>query len=128
MKTELQKQLATIAPSISILTMWDYDHDCGPISEECDGFDASEDHDWQAWKSEIRATAIIDGKEIAGSTYLGGTFEKVDDLPEYSNPTISGYEAGMTIEALEELGKRIEIDSPVMVEICRAIEKLEASN
>lgn len=103
MKTELQKALASIAPSIHIQTIWSIDEDCGPISKECCGFDASEDDDRQAWQSEVRATCIIDGEEISGSAYLGGTWEKAGDLPEYSNPEISGYEPQMTEEALQEL-------------------------
>ncbi len=59
--------------------------------------------DWQAWQSNVKATAIVNGEEIEGDAYLGGTWEKADDLPEYSNPGISGYEKQMTIEALEEL-------------------------
>ena len=108
MKTKLQKHLATIAPSLSIQTIWGPDQDSGPISGECDGFDPSEDYDWQAWQSEIRATAIIGGEEITGSAYLGGTFEKAGDSPEYSNPEISGYENQMTQEALNELLGELE--------------------
>jgi hypothetical protein len=39
---------------------------------------------------------------------LGGTWEKAGDIPEESNPDISGYEPQMTIEALEELAVQIE--------------------
>lgn len=108
MKTELQKHLATIAPSISIRTIWTPDPDCGPISQECDGFEPSEDYEWTAWQSEIRATAIVNGEEITGSAYLGGTFEKAGDDPAISNPTISGYEPQMTVEALEALPEASE--------------------
>jgi len=103
-KTELQKAIAKVAPSICIRTIWEHDPDCGPISKECDGF-SDEDDDWQAWQSEVRATAIVDGAEISGSDYLGGTFEKVGDVPEESNPTISGYEPDMTERALDELAE-----------------------
>ena len=103
MKTELQKRLALVAPSISIVTRWEHDPDSGPVSKECDGFTAEEDDDWQAWQSEICATAILESEEISGSAYLGGTFEKAGDSPAESNPEISGYENQMTAEALRGL-------------------------
>lgn len=108
MKTQLQKHLATITPSISIRTIWEPDQYSGTVSQECDGFEPSEDDEWTAWRSEIRATIILNGEEITGSAYLGGTFEKAGDLPEYSNPTISGYEPQMTVEALEDLPEASE--------------------
>jgi hypothetical protein len=106
MKTELQKRLATVTSSISIVTLWEHDPDCGPVSKECDGFAPEEDDGWQAWQSEICATAILESEEIEGSAYLGGTFEKAGDNPAESNPEISGYENQMTQEALEELRDR----------------------
>jgi hypothetical protein len=106
MKTELQKQLAKIAPHLSIATHWSHDPDSGPISKECDGFDESADYEWQAWNSNVRVMAIHDGEEIEGNAYLGGTWEKVGDSPDVSNPDISGYENQMTAEALEELAKQ----------------------
>lgn len=106
MKTELQKQLATIAPSVSIRTIWEIDPDHYDIRKDCDGFDDENPEDWTCWQSEIRATAIIDGEEVTGSAYLGGTWEKAGDSPDESNPTISGYEPQMTVEALEELVAR----------------------
>lgn len=59
--------------------------------------------DWQAWQSEVSASAIINGEEVSASAYLGGTWEKATDHPETSNPDISGYEPDMTAEALGEL-------------------------
>ena len=108
MKTNLQKHLATLAPSLSIVTIWEPDQDSGPISSECDGFTPAEDYGWEAWQSEIRATAICGGEEVTGSAYLGGTFEKFGDDPARSNPEISGYENQMAEEALGELLARIE--------------------
>ena len=108
MKTKLQTALATIAPSISIRTIWEPDQDSGPISSECDGFNPLEDDDWEAWQSEIRATAICEGEEITGNAYLSRTFEKAGDSPEISNPEISGCENQMTQEALEELLVAVE--------------------
>jgi hypothetical protein len=122
MKTKLQIALATIAPSISIRTIWEHDQDSGPISKECDGFDKSEDDDWQAWQSEIRATAIVTGEEITGSAYLGGTWEKYGDDPATSNPTISGYENQMTQEALEDMP---EASEEIAAQICAALAYLK---
>lgn len=126
MKTELQKRLALVAPSISIVTRWEYDPDSGPVSKECDGFTAEEDDDWQAWQSEICATAILESEEISGSAYLGGTFEKAGDNPAESNPEISGYENQMTQEALGELRDRCTGGTAqagmVLVEIGAALE------
>jgi hypothetical protein len=111
MKTELQKQLAKIAPSICIETLWEHDHDHRDIRDDCDGFDDENPDDWQAWQSEVRAACIYDGEEITGSAYLGGTWEKAGDDPSISNPEISGYENQMTVEALEELAKELPIVS-----------------
>lgn len=136
MKTALQNALKPLAPSISIVTHWEQDPDCGPISGECDGFDSSEDGEWEAWQSEIRATAILDGEEITGSAYLGGTWERIGDNPAVTNPEISGYENGMTREALEEIRKQIEtMDEPpfpqaeiLLQEIAAAMEHLKADS
>jgi hypothetical protein len=103
MKTALQKHLAQFAPSVSIVTIWEHDPDLHDIRQDCDGFDDENPEDWQAWQSEIRATAICEGEEITGSAYLGGTWEKAEDSPAESNPDISGYERQMTAEALTEL-------------------------
>jgi len=111
MKTELQKQLAKIAPSICIQTLWEHDPFSGPISKDCAGFSPKDDHKWQAWQSEICATCIYDGEEITGSAHLGGTYELCGDGPAISNPEISGYENQMTVEALEELAKELPIVS-----------------
>ena len=93
MKTELQKQLAIIAPSISIRTRW-----------SLDWTEPTEDQEnWTAWQSETTARIILQGEEIVGRATLGGTFEKNGDDPNITNPTISGYENQMTVEALSEL-------------------------
>ena len=107
MKTALQKALSKIAPYVSIRTIWEIDLDCGPISSECEGFEPSEDYNWTPWQSNVQAVAIIEGDEIKGNAYLGGTWEKAGDVPEKSNPEISGYERQMTVEALQELGEQI---------------------
>lgn len=126
MKTQLQKELAKIAPSISIETIWEHDIDHGPVSKECCGFDESEDDDWQCWQSEIRATTIQNGDEVSGSAYLGGTYEKYGDNPATSNPEISGYEPQMTEEALEDLLPLISItDRATRNQINKAIKHIK---
>ena len=110
-KTELQKALAAIAPSICIRTIWEVDEDCGPISLECDGFNPADNHKWQAWRSQIKASAIVNGETVDGDAYLGGTWELCGDEPQESNPEISGYENQMTIDALRELQTICESDS-----------------
>ena len=115
MKTQLQLSLARIAPYIAISTIWEHDPDHYDIRKDCDGFDDENPNDWQCWQSEICATAIVNGDEITGSAYLGGTWEKAGDDPETSNPEISGYELQMTEEALQELRESIG-DSPILAE------------
>jgi hypothetical protein len=122
MKTELQKQLAQLAPSVSLQTIWEHDPDLWDIRKDCDGFDDENPDDWQAWQSEIRATAICNGEEITGSAYLGGTWERYGDNPEESNPTISGYEPQMIVEALENLPEATE---EIAGQICAAIAFLQ---
>lgn len=130
MKTELQKRLALVAPSICIETHWEHDPDLRDIRKHCDGFDDEDPDDWQAWQSEVRATAILESEEITGSGYLGGTFEKAGDNPAESNPEISGYENQMTQEALEELRNGCKGGTPqsahVLLEIEAALELCKA--
>jgi hypothetical protein len=108
MRTQLQKELAKIAPSVSIETIWEVDPDCEREFKQLsrnpgDCFYGEDRATWQPWQSEIRATAIVGGEELTGSAYLGATWEKYGDNPAVSNPEISGYEPQMTVEALEEL-------------------------
>ena len=102
-KTELQKVLATIAPSICIRTIWEHDNDHSDIRKEVCGMEDEDPDDRQTWQCNVQAVAIVNGEEIEGNAYLGGTWEKAGDVPEESNPEISGYENQMTVEALEEL-------------------------
>jgi hypothetical protein len=127
MKTDLQKQLAKVAPNVSIETYWSHDPDFHDIRKHCDGFDNEDPEDWQAWQSEIRATCIIEGETVNGFSYLGGTWEKADDAPEVSNPTISGYERQMTEEALRELGQQIADDvlSSQIIAALRFLDSIE---
>lgn len=108
MKTKLQTALATIAPSIAIRTIWKHDtNEDDSIFSEGWALHGENPDDWQAWQSEVRATAIVNGEEVTGSAYLGGTWEKAGDGPATSNPEISGYENQMTVEALEDLSGKI---------------------
>lgn len=120
---DLLATLAQIAPSVSIQTIWEHDNDIHPdIHKDCDGMDDEDPDDWQAWQSEVKATAICNGEEVSGSAYLGGTWEKWDDMPAESNPEISGYLPQMIIEALEELAKECESSPTLLAEIGNAIE------
>ena len=123
MKTELQKALAEIAPDISIRTIWGHDEDLRDIRQDCDGFDDENPEAWQAWQSEIRATAIQNGEEVSGSAYLGGTWERAEDHPAQSNPDISGYEPQMTGEALEALAAQLRAPL-LLVQITKALAHL----
>lgn len=111
MQTELQKTIAKIAPNISIKTIWEDDPDAWSewreLSKPGNCFDGEDRDNWQPWQSEIRAACICEGREITGSAYLGGTWERAGDNPAISNPEISGYERQMTEEALRELGEQI---------------------
>jgi len=129
-KTELQKALANIAPSICIRTIWEHDQDCRDIRKDVCDLEDEDPEDWQAWQSNVKAVAIVNGEEIEGNAYLGGTWEKAGDVPEESNPEISGYENQMTVEALEEL---LTIFSPAVhrslaVQIEDAVEYCKSKN
>lgn len=110
MKTKLQTELAQIARSIVVETIWEKDPDA-----KWDIQDKKLDPlDFDAWQSEVRASAIVDGEFVTGSAYLSGTWEKFGDDPAKSNPEISGYELQMTEEALEHLCTDHEL--PMLVE------------
>lgn len=129
-KTTLQLTLAKVVPSICIRTLWEHDPDMHDITKDCDMPPETNPDDWQAWQSEVRATAIIDGEEVSGSDYLGGTWEKAGDLPEESNPDISGYEPQMTREALGQLRgqvERLNPESPLLLEIDAALKAIKTA-
>lgn len=116
--SELLTTLAALAPSIAIETHWEHDTDIHPdIRKDCDMLADTDPDDWQAWRSEVRATAIINGKEVSGSDYLGATWEHSCDHPAKSNPEISGYLPQMIQEAVKELGKQVATGHPVQREI-----------
>jgi hypothetical protein len=121
MKTKLQIALASIAPQVWIRTLWEHDPDHQDIRKDCEGMDGENPHDWQAWASEVRASACTRGELKNGSAYLGGTWEKAEDIPAESNPDISGYEIQMTIEALAELCRKLgDFDPPLLEQIAAA--------
>jgi hypothetical protein len=125
MKTELQHTLASIAPSISIKTLWEHDLDLYDIRKDCAGFDNEAPADWQAWQTEVRATVIHNGEEITGSAYLGGTWERAGDDPRITNPTISGYEPQQTSDALAELLLHLPDESPLAGQVLHALNHLK---
>lgn len=128
MKTKLQKHLATLAPSVSIVTLWEHDPDArfDELTAPGCAFENENPDAWNPWQSEIRAAAIVNGETVTGEEYLGGTWEKVGDNPAESNPDISGYELQMTQEALCSLAAGIEPTYPVQSEISRALDWLGA--
>lgn len=138
MQTQLQKELAKIAPNICIETIWTEDPDSWiewrELSQPGNCFDGEDRDDWQSWQSEIRAACICDGITCAGSAYLGGTWEKAGDNPAVSNPDISGHERQMTEEALEELLNDMPIvgtngnAAPLRAQIDNAIAYLSTLN
>lgn len=107
MKTRLQKELAEIAPNISIETIWEHDPDSRfseyGATEPGGCFENEDPDDWQCWQSEIRASVISGGEIVTGSAYLGGTWVRAEDIPWKSDPDIGGYELQMTQEALQEM-------------------------
>ena len=103
MTQELAQKLRSVAPGIAIETRWEHDEFA---TWDIDDPSLSE-HDFTAWSAEVRATAIVDGRIVTGSAFLGGTWEKFGDSPITSNPTISGYLPGMVEEALAELAPQL---------------------
>lgn len=116
MKTTLQTQLASIAPSIRIRTHWEHDTDCPDTMRDCPGMEGE-----NPWQAEINATAIIDGEEITTADFLCGVWELDGDDPADTNPDISGYEAGMTATTLFNLYHEVGSDHPLRQEITRAL-------
>lgn len=131
MKTELQKHLVTLCPSIAIETIWE--HDVSPHMEIFDpgnGLDGEDPDGWQCWQSEVRASAIVNGEILTGSDYLGGTWEKYGDNPWESNPEISGYELQQTVTALQDLTVSFKGDTArfetLLAEIAAAVAYIES--
>jgi len=114
MKThaEILALAASLAPSIAIETIWEHDDDASftehGMTEPGGCFHGEEPDDWQAWQSEVKVTAIVGGKLITGSDYLGGTWHKYGEDPQAVNPDISGYFPQMLSEALLELTREIQ--------------------
>jgi len=113
----LKDNLARLAPSIALETIWEHDEDARWDIEDPE-LDAN---DYQAWQSEVRATAIIGGNAVTKSAHLCGTWEKFGDHPSKSNPDISGYLPQMIEEALTELGQQLPQPSAVWLECAAAI-------
>jgi hypothetical protein len=130
MRTDLQRALGGICGNIRIHTIWSPDPECRDIRQDCDGFENENPEDWTAWQVQIIASAIEEGIELAGAQYMGGIWERAGDDPRYSNPDISGYEAGMTIDALA--GLEMQCGCPELRARCRRgidyIAKRQAGN
>jgi hypothetical protein len=126
MKTNLQKQLAAIAPAISIKTIWERDTyaSFNELAQPGCCFENEKREDWSCWQSEVRALAIVDGEEISGEDNMGGTWEKSGDDPATSNPDISGYEPQMTHAAIENLLSQVGDLDPVGAQARSALEFL----
>jgi hypothetical protein len=131
MKTALQTSLTHLAPSIVIETHWEHDPDAysdwKTLAAPGNCFHGEDPDDWEAWQSELRATAIWNGTFLTGSAYLGSTWEKAGDDPRKSNPEISGYEPQMTDEALTELAQQLPPNHPALTEIEAARSQLYAT-
>lgn len=99
--------LAIHAPALAFETIWEHDPFCECDWREMTGpgdcFHGEDRDDWQPWQSEVRVSAIVAGQIVAGSGYLGGTWEKAGDNPAESNPDISGYWWDKASEALDEI-------------------------
>ena len=124
--TELIEALHLAAPSISITVMWTYDDDGAAewddlSSNPGDCFYGTDRDDWVCWQTTTTASVIIDGEEIEGSDYLGGTWEKYDESPWVVNPDISGYFPDKARVALEELAKQLPCGHPLHEEITAAL-------
>jgi hypothetical protein len=130
MKTDIQTfkaadllaRLCQVAPSIEIQVLWSHDPDLHDITKDCDMPDDTDPDDWQAWQSEVQASAIVAGKTVSGSAYLGGTWEKFGDHPSKSNPEISGYLPSMVDEALRDLLSLLPAQSVAACECLAALE------
>jgi len=99
---ELIQKLNEIAPSIAIETIWSQDTNAS-WRDAGDWTKGQQAKNWFPWQSEVRATAISNGKLITGHAYLGATWERRGKDPAESNPDISGYLPQMIWKALDEL-------------------------
>jgi hypothetical protein len=128
MKTALQTALARIAPSISIVTLWEHDPDgqreWRELARPGGCFADEEPEDWTCWQSEIQASAVSGGDLVTASAYLGGTWQEAGGNPAESNPDISGYERQMTVDALRDLARTLPESAPVQLEITAALAHL----
>lgn len=133
MKTELQKHLATLAPQISIHTLWETDSDAWNewegLSKAGNCMEGESPADWCAWQSSITASAVSLGELHIGTAYLGGTWEEVGDDPRQTNPEISGYELQMTEEAINEMAEQITDEAPLLrAQIAAALDYIHAES
>ncbi len=101
---KLYATLATLAPSVAFSTLWEHDTDA-----KWDIEDPSLDpRDFQAWQTDTSARAIVDGREIEGNAYLGGTWIEFGEDPAKVNPEISGYLLQKLDEATQDLAVQLD--------------------
>jgi hypothetical protein len=124
MKTELQTSLASIVPTVQIQTIWQRGWNAQETIHDVYGMEDEDPDDWQAWESEVRASAVVNGELLTGSDYLCGIWERVGNDPRITDPTVSGYELDMTIAALSNLSDQIPSDYGVRLDIAAAIAHL----
>lgn len=105
--SELIKTLAKLAPGIALEIIWSKDPGSRWDIEDSE----LDPNDFEAWQSEVRASAIVDGKLKSESSHMGGTWEKLGDDPRQSNPDISGYLPQMAQEAYQELKKSLPVEA-----------------
>ena len=114
-KAEFLAAIAAVAPQIAVHTLWEHDDDYRwekDLTEQ--GLD---EDDFQAWQSEVQARCIVNGQEIEGSAYMGGSLYEYGEPPD---PDISGYFTHMVGDALEELQKRLDGTALTLADQCGA--------
>ncbi len=88
-------ELKRLAPSI----VFSVEHTEDPNFEwDGDGPDPAEDG-YVAYDVEVRAMTIVDGEEIEGVNYLGGSYDK----PHEKDPDVHGYLPQMLDASLDDL-------------------------
>lgn len=121
-----------LAPDLVIETLWEHDNDSrfseNGMTAPGGCFHGQDPNDWQAWESEVRVTAIVNGAFVTGSAYLGGTWEEYGINPADTNPEINSYFPQMLDEALCELGRQLPGESPLHKQVKAILEKLIQRN
>lgn len=111
----LMAALAVAAPSVAFTVEWSHHNDADwDIEEDLE----MEREDFISWQTETKATAVVCGRLVTGSSYLGLTkWAKFGDDPSQSNPSICGYLNQNLDEAMDEL---MELTESLNAEIAAA--------